>query len=234
MPSTFGPELRENLQNPGENLNTWGALLDTGALQLLEDAIAKRQAITVSGSHVLSTVNGATDEARCAFLDVTAGTGGTIVAPAVSKLYIVHNQLTADVSVTTGAGRVGTIHAGELGWVVGDGTNFDRVQLTDFSNQRIGDVADPVNPQDVATKHYADALAFASFAGTFPAMAGNAGKFILTDGSTESWGPDVTGAGGKFLKFVGAAPVWTQPATADVSDYVTQTKKRAMIAALIF
>lgn len=187
MPSSFGPELRENLQNPGENTNTWGALLNSGGLQLLEDAIAKRQALTVSGSHTLTTANGTSDEARCAFLDVVSGIGGTIVAPAVSKLYIIHNQLSADVSITTGSGRSALIHAGELAWVAGDGTNFDREQVTDFANQRITSVADPVNPQDAATKAYADALAFTANAGILPGQPGNDGKFLKTAAGVAGW-----------------------------------------------
>jgi hypothetical protein len=46
-------------------------------------------------------------------------------------------------------------------------------------------VPTPVNPTDAANKAYADALAFSTV--VLPAQAGNAGKYVTTDGSNASW-----------------------------------------------
>jgi len=117
MPSTWSSRFRLNFQAPGENLNTWGGLLNTQVFQLLEDAIAKRVAFSLSGSKTLTTANGATDEARCAFLDVTSGTGGTITIPPLEKMYLVRNAASGAVVITTGAGASATAVAGEsAGW----------------------------------------------------------------------------------------------------------------------
>lgn len=188
MSSTYSIRFRLNYQAPGDNLNVWGTTLNTGVFQLLEDAIARRVALTVSGSVTLTSNNGASDQARCAFLDVTAGTGGTITAPSVEKSYIVRNGILANVIVSTGSGLSVTFLPGEVGWTVCDGTNFRKVQPTDFGGQQITSVADPTSPQGVATKNYADNLAFTANAGILPGQPGNAGKFLKTDATNALWG----------------------------------------------
>lgn len=50
---------------------------------------------------------------------------------------------------------------------------------------RITGLPAPAAPDDAVTKSYADSL---SFAAALPAQAGNAGKEIVTDGTTASWG----------------------------------------------
>ena len=70
MPSTYSSSLRLNLQATGENLNTWGVLLNNGVFQLVDYAVAGRLAFSLSGSKTLTSVNGATDEARAAMLDI--------------------------------------------------------------------------------------------------------------------------------------------------------------------
>jgi hypothetical protein len=50
---------------------------------------------------------------------------------------------------------------------------------------RVTNLPAPVAPGDAVTKSYADGL---SFAAALPAQAGNAGKEIITDGATASWG----------------------------------------------
>ena len=50
MPSTYSSRFRLNFQAPGDNLNTWGLVLNSGVFQLLEDAVAKRIAFALSGS----------------------------------------------------------------------------------------------------------------------------------------------------------------------------------------
>lgn len=196
MPSTYSSRLRLNFQAPGDNLNTWGLVLNTDD-QLLEDAIAKRVAFALSGPKTLTTANGADDEARGAFLDVTSGSGGAITIPAVEKLYAVRNGASGDVSITTGGATNATVKPGEVGWVVSDGANVRRVQFTDYLGGRITGVGTPVNSTDAVTKGYADALAFNAVA--LPGQGpGTIGQFIRSDGTNAGWATvavtDVTGA----------------------------------------
>jgi hypothetical protein len=88
-------------------------------------------------------------------------------------------------------------------------TVYQMANALDMGSHKITSVTDPTNAQDVATKAYADALAFASFAGTFPAQTGNAGKFTKTDGSAVSW---------------------QSIATTDISDLATYTATRNAFA----
>lgn len=187
MASSYSTRFRLNFQAPGDNLNVWGTTLNTAVFQLLEDAMAKRVAFALSGAKTLTSLNGATDEARCAFLDVTSGTGGTITAPPVEKLYLVRNGASGDATVTTGAGLTATFKPGEMGWTVSDGTNFRKELITDFGGAQLTSVADPVNPQDVATRAFVLAQAFAALAGNLPGQAGSAGKFLSTNGSVAGW-----------------------------------------------
>jgi hypothetical protein len=183
LPSTWSLRFRLNYQAPGDNLNAWGVILNQQVFQPLEDAIAKRVAFALSGAKTLTTANGLEDEARCAFLDVTSGTGGTITAPAVEKWYIVRNNASGDVIVTTGGGATAVIRPGEVGLVVSDGANFRRAQFT-----RIGP---PTEPDGIVNKAYADALAFNAI--DLPGQGGNAGKLLGTDGTHANWRGIVVG-----------------------------------------
>ena len=188
MPSSYSSSFRLNYQAPGDNLNTWGTILNNGVFQLLEDAVAGMASFTLSGPKVLTSTNGATDEARCAVLNVTGGTGGTITAPGVKKVYLVRNASSGPVIVTTGAGVTATFAAGETGLCTGDGTNFYRVVQTDMAGLRLTSLGTPTANTDAATKQYVDNTAFAMASGSLPGQSGNAGKALITNGTIASWG----------------------------------------------
>lgn len=192
MPSTWSLHFRLNLQAPGENLNVWGTNLNVQVFQLLEDAIAKRVAFSLSGSKTLTTNNGTADEARCAFLDVTSGAGGTITAPPLEKIYLVRNATSGDVIVTTGAGATATIVAGEITFVVSDGSNFRKVRATDFGGGRITGVGTPLNAGDAVPKSYADGLAFGAV--NLPGQNPGTANFpLFSDGTVAGWRQIVVG-----------------------------------------
>jgi hypothetical protein len=197
MPSAYTSSFRLNLQAPGDNLNTWGTALNTGVFQLLEDALAGAVTQALSGSLTLSSVNGATDQARCLALNITSGTGGTITAPGVKKLYFVRNAASGSVVVTTGAGATASFAAGEVGFCYSpDGINFYKTSVTTaFGGAILTGVGTPSAATDAATKGYVDGVAFTMAAGSLPGQGGNAGKFLSTDGTTASWAtPTVTTA----------------------------------------
>jgi hypothetical protein len=193
MPSSYSVSFRLNLQAPGENLNTWGTNLNAGVFQLIEDALAGAVSLSLSGPTALTSVNGATDQARCMALNITGGTGGTITVPGVRKLYFVRNAASGAVIVTTGAGATASFAAGEVGFCYSpDGVNFYRTSTTtDFGGARLQNVGSPTANTDSATKGYVDGVAFAMAAGSLPGQPGNAGRFLTTNGTTASWG-DVT------------------------------------------
>ena len=221
MPSTYTSSFRLNLQAPGDNLNTWGVQLNNGVFQLLEDALAGAVTQALSGSLTLTSVNGATDQARCLALNITGGTGGTITAPGVKKLYFVRNAASGAVIVTTGAGATATFAAGEVGFCYSpDGINYFRTTVTTaFGGAILTGVGTPSAATDAATKGYVDGVAFTMAAGSLPGQGGNAGKSLITDGTTASWGiPTLT---------VGDLPPL---ATSDITDYASDQAAKTATA----
>lgn len=186
MPSSYTTSLRFTLQATGENLNTWGNILNAGCFSLVDTAIAGRYS-TTSTAVTLTSSQGAADQARNAILDVTGGTGTTITAPAVSKIYFVRNASSGDVVVTTsGASTYATLKTGERMPVFCDGTNFYRVRILDMGGDRLQNVGTPTMANDAVTKQYADGLAFAST--NLPGInAGTAGMFVTNNGSIGYW-----------------------------------------------
>jgi hypothetical protein len=185
MTSTATP-LGFNKQGDGDNANTWGDVLNGQVIDLVDEAIRGIYAFALSGSHTLDATNFTSNEARRAILSITSGTGGTIIVPDVSKLYVVVNGASGDVTVKgSGAGCI--VKAGETCQVVNDGSVVRRVQPTDYGAQRVTSVANPTSDQDAATKKYVDDTAFSAAGGTLPGQTGNAGKYITTDGAVASW-----------------------------------------------
>ena len=176
MASSYTTLLRLELQNPGENLNTWGSKLNADTTALIDFAIGGVTALALSGPVTLTTANGAADQARSATLNFTSGTGGTVTIPAVSKVYQVRNNCSGNVVFTTGSGSTATVEPGNLATVICDGTNC----------YRFADAAD-IATCLASAKAYTDAAAFASASGNLPGQGGNAGKFLQTNGSTPSW-----------------------------------------------
>lgn len=186
--TSYTASARFTLQVPGTNNNTWGAILNTGVFGLVDDNINGRVAFMLSGTKTLTSVNGATDEARNAIIDVTGGSGGTVVIPNVTKAYLVRNGASGVTTIKTSGGVTNAdIQPGEVVGVMCDASAVYRVVPTDLSGVRLSDLADPTNPQDAATKAYADALAFTANAGILPGQGGNAGKFLITNGTVASW-----------------------------------------------
>jgi hypothetical protein len=176
MPSSFTPLNRFEEQNPGENLNTWGSKLNADTIALIDFAISGRMALTPSGPITLTTANGAADQGRSAILDLTSGTGGTITIPALSHVYQVRNNCSGNAVFTTGSGTSATVEPGSFATVICDGTNC----------YRFADAAD-IAVALAAAEAYTDAAAFSSASGNLPGQGGNAGKFLVTNGTSPSW-----------------------------------------------
>jgi hypothetical protein len=138
MPSTYSPDLRIELIANGEQSGTWGTTTNNNLGTLIEDAISGRASVAVtSANQALTASNGATDQARCAAIDLSIGTWPSpsnfnVYVPPVTKLYVVRNTdstYTATVYCstvignTTAAGTGVAIPAGKAVLIRSDGTN---------------------------------------------------------------------------------------------------------------
>lgn len=133
MASTFTTLLRLEQMVAGEQSNTWGGIT-TDNLEKLEQAISGRQSLTMAASDItLTTENGgdggASDQAGVMILDCTGTISANIniIAPNVSKMYIVNNGVTQSVaetvSIKTSGGSAIEIPNGESHIVWCDGSN---------------------------------------------------------------------------------------------------------------
>ena len=130
------PLLRLTLQELNENPDTWGDVLNTSAIRLLEDAIAGTGTADVTlGDVTLDDTAGGPSSpgpspepsSRFAILNITGAPGDArnVNVPARSKVYLAVNNTTGGqvITVKTAAGSGVTIAAGEGQWVFCDGTN---------------------------------------------------------------------------------------------------------------
>ncbi len=137
MADTFTSLLRVVLQETGGNQNVWGDVNNASAIQLLEEAIAGRVAISVTAADVvLTTANGASDQARNAILSITGnpGVARNVTVPSTNKTYIVSNETSPgfDVTIKTSAGAGVTVQSGQIVLLYVDST-LDNVFAIDSS-----------------------------------------------------------------------------------------------------
>src|SRR5689334_21329869 len=136
MPSSYTPSLRLEQQFTGENVNTWGVLLNE-VFGRTDTAIAGFLTLPLVGNHTLTTANGTPDEARYAIIKTT-GTGPyTVTIPSVSKTYDWWNACSSTLTVTTGSGTTVEITSGEVVRIICDATNVKRVLSTNMGGQRL-------------------------------------------------------------------------------------------------
>ena len=136
MATTYTSRIRLSKQGDGDNPNSWGTVLNDGVISLVDDAIAGYTTVTLGAAATvtLSAVDGGSDQARHAFLEVTGSVGGTyddivIQIPSNSKSYVINNRVSANttasdtVKIKTAGGAGYTIPFGAIGLVVCDGTS---------------------------------------------------------------------------------------------------------------
>jgi hypothetical protein len=170
MPSSWSPSLRFELQFTGENINLWGDKLNA-VLGHADYAVAGWLTKPLTGNSALTTANAGDDEARAAMIKFTGGAGPfTVTLPAVSKAYMIWNACSGPLTLTTGAGTTLSVDAGDIVLAFCDGAS---VKTPGYGG--------------AAIKDWVSNLAWTYNAGALPAQAGNAGKFVKTDGTTASW-----------------------------------------------
>ena len=129
MPSTYSTSLRLELIGSGEQSGTWGNTTNNNLGTLIEQSIAGVVNISVSTADIILTnYNGVTDQARQAVLNVIGTTSATrnIIAPLVSKTYIIKNATTGgfDIVIKATSGTGVTIPNGGTSTVYCNGANF--------------------------------------------------------------------------------------------------------------
>lgn len=174
MPSTPSSNLRLELMASGENDSTWGTKLNV-ILQLLEEALTKRQSIVLTNSNVtLTTANYASDQARSLCLSLTGVlvANVSLIVPNLSHFYLVENNCTGAFSVTvkTAAGTGVVATQGKLTPVYSNATN-----VLPFTAES----ADAQTLDGLDSGEFAQLAAFNQFA------KGSGHTFVdLVDGST--------------------------------------------------
>lgn len=127
MASTYSPLLRVELIGVGDQSNTWGFTNNTNLGTVLEQAIAGTAVVDVTlANQTLSVEDGTADQSRCMIIRAigTPGTTRNIVAPKLSKVYVVINESNGSV-VLKGSDTTGvTLGSGLRGIFVYNGTDF--------------------------------------------------------------------------------------------------------------
>ena len=163
--STFTSRIRLEKQEDGANPNSWGLILNQNVIDLVDDAIAAYTTVTVSAADVtLTTENGASDQARSAFIELTGTLTSShdIILPAQSKSYFIRNKsvpspTSNSITIKTLAGSGATVGTSANGFFICDGvsvhqTNAIGLGLGTAANLDIG-TADanliPVSTADI-------------------------------------------------------------------------------------
>lgn len=134
MTTAYTPILNLALPVTGELSGTWGDVVNDSITSMIEQAIAGLATINTwtANVHTLTTVDGASDEARCAMLLAQTGAGGTaltgsgqIVCPALTKLYVLKNASAYAVTLKTASGSGVSVPTGETYFLFCNGTNVE-------------------------------------------------------------------------------------------------------------
>ena len=146
MASSYTSRIRLTKQADGENPNTWGTILNNQVIDLLDDAIASYTTISIgSAATVTLTENeGAADQSRSAFIELTGSVGGanntiSLIIPAKSKSYVINNKVSANttasdiVKMKTAGGDGYNIELGAVGLVICDGTSVYSMNTKGFN-----------------------------------------------------------------------------------------------------
>jgi hypothetical protein len=134
MASTYTNRLGLEKQGDGENPNSWGSILNTNVIDLIDDAIAGYEIVSVSSTGItLSDNNGIADQSRNAALEF-AGTltaNVTITIPSEEKTYFVRENTTGSfaVQMKTAAGSALNLTQGQNTFVACNGTSIYRLDI---------------------------------------------------------------------------------------------------------
>lgn len=233
MPSTFSPNKNYELQATGEHQGTWGVVLNSEALSIIDLNLGGRQAITINSSNVTLTA----EEQENVFITLTGtltGNRDLIFTATAGGFFFIKND-------TTGSFQVTAKPSGGAGVVVPQG--FVTPIFISPTAAAAFSLATPSILTTAGDIIYQGALAPARLAagsqGAVLTQGGSAvpawlappsqGAVFYFGGSTApAW--LAVGTSGQFLQTQGAAanPQWAWPSPAERSSFsarksVTQT-----------
>ena len=168
MPSSYTSSLKLTLPQTGDLIGSWGGVVNSGVTSLVDQAVAGSVTITMTPdtNYTLTSTNGASDEARNMFVNVTGGPHTlvkNVVCPSVSKLFVVTNNTSGGEAILfkTSAGTGVTIPNGVRAVVYCDGTNVSTVSMYGVT--------------DAATSTFTGSLALTSLDAGITTVADTAG-----------------------------------------------------------
>lgn len=135
MASTYSPALRLELMATGDQSGTWGDTTNTNLGTLLEQAITGYLSVAQGdvANLTLTTVNGGSDQARNAIINITGAltANRNVVVQTANKLYLVTNSTTGGFNLTfkTASGTGVVVVPGASRLIYSDGTNVVDGQL---------------------------------------------------------------------------------------------------------
>lgn len=160
MSSTYTDSLKITKQGTGDNVDTWGDVVNT-QFDVIDKSIAGITNINVTGSVTVnmttSATNGAdSDYKRAVFKFTGIPTADcSVTVPAVSKVYVVHSSLGANKKIlihATGSSVDVTVGQSDTGIFYCDGTDMIRiVGGTDLTSFGITATAQEINILDGVT-----------------------------------------------------------------------------------
>ena len=203
MSTAYTSILKLALPTTGELAGTWGTVVNDNITQMIEQAIAGLATINTwtTNSHTLTVANGTSSESRCAMLVASDGAGlsaaGEIICPAATKLYVLKNGTSYQITLKTASGTGIAVPTGQTAFLFCDGTNVVSCTtgVTTFSAGTTGLTPSTATSGAVTL---AGTLAIAN-GGTgqttatnainalLPSQTSNSGKYLTTDGTNTSW-----------------------------------------------
>ena len=124
MASTYTTNLHVELQGTGDNSGTWGTVLNTTALTIIDQCLGDVQAVSLSSSNVTLT----TSQSQHNYFRLTGSLSAnvTVTWPAIGRSNYVYNATTGSYSVTlanAGGGTTVVIPQGNGLFITQDPTN---------------------------------------------------------------------------------------------------------------
>lgn len=134
MASTYTDRIGLEKQGDGENANTWGLRLNSNVIDLVDEAVAGYETITLSsGETTLTDTQATSNQARNMGLKFngTLSADCTVVIPATEKVYFVHNGTSGEYDVyikPSGGTAIKLVDQGESEMIASDGTTVNTLE----------------------------------------------------------------------------------------------------------
>lgn len=119
MASTYSPNLNLNLQGTGDNPGTWGSVLNTDTLSIIDQSLGRIQTLSLSSTDV--TVSTSQSQSNGFSLTGTLTANVSVIFPSIGRTYFVENKTTGAFNVTlktASAGATVVIAQGENGFYI--------------------------------------------------------------------------------------------------------------------